>query len=129
MTFICVTSKLDRPLLLGKAKDNNASCVVGPFIRLFDETFSLDDVLQMDVHLTVDGEDGFRLHTVSSLNQISRDPRELVAQTIGVHHQYPDGVVLFLGTSFAPAQDRDVPGKGFTHKVGDIVKIKSKQLG
>jgi fumarylacetoacetate (FAA) hydrolase family protein len=116
-------------LLLGKAKDNNASCVVGPFVRLFDETFSLDDVLQMDVHLTINGEDGFQLHAVSSLSQISRDPRELVAQTIGAHHAYPDGVVLFLGTAFAPVQDRNVPGKGFTHKVGDVVKIKSTQLG
>jgi fumarylacetoacetate (FAA) hydrolase family protein len=116
-------------LLLSKAKDNNASCLVGPFVRLFDETFSLDDVLQMDVHLTIKGEDGFELHAVSSLSQISRDPRELVAQTLGAHHQYPDGVVLFLGTAFAPVQDRDVPGKGFTHKVGDVVKIQSQQLG
>src|SRR5690606_27366505 len=28
-------------LLLGEAKDQNASCAIGPFIRLFDETFSL----------------------------------------------------------------------------------------
>src|SRR5215468_2709405 len=89
-------------LLLGKAKDNNASCAVGPFIPRFDENYSLEDLLQMDVHLTVTGEDGFELCAVSHLSQISRDPRELVAQTIGIHHQYPDGVVLFLGTMFAP---------------------------
>jgi fumarylacetoacetate (FAA) hydrolase family protein len=116
-------------LLLGKAKDNNASCVVGPFIRLFDESFSLQDIRQMEVHMTIDGEDGFHLHAVSSLSRISRDPSELVAQMIGPHHRYPDGVVLFLGTMFAPTEDRDVPGMGFSHKVGDLVKIRSDKLG
>ncbi len=116
-------------LLLGKAKDNNASCAVGPFIRLFDESFSLEDIRQMEVHMTIDGEDEFHLHAVSSLSRISRDPRDLVAQMIGPHHGYPDGVVLFLGTMFAPTEDRDVPGMGFSHKIGDIVRISSDKLG
>src|SRR6516162_11628554 len=116
-------------LLLGKAKDNNASCAVGPFIRLFDESFSLEDIRQMEVHMTIDGEDGFHLHAVSSLSRISRDPGELVAQMIGPHHRYPDGAVLFLGTMFAPTEDRDVPGMGFSHKVGDNVRIRSNKLG
>ncbi len=116
-------------LLLGKAKDNNASCAVGPFIRLFDESFSLDDIRQMEVHMTIDGEEGFKLNAVSSLSQISRDPSDLVAQLIGPHHRYPDGVVLFLGTMFAPTEDRDVPGMGFSHKIGDLVKIRSDKLG
>jgi len=116
-------------LLLGKAKDNNASCAVGPFIRLFDESFSLEDIRQMEVHMTIDGEDEFHLDAVSSLSRISRDPSDLVAQMIGPHHGYPDGVVLFLGTMFAPTEDRDVPGMGFSHKIGDIVKISSDKLG
>src|ERR1700676_1155136 len=116
-------------LLLGKAKDNNASCAVGPFIRLFDQSFSLEDVRQMEVHMTIVGEDGFQLHGVSSLSRISRDPSDLVAQMIGPHHRYPDGVVLFLGTMFAPTEDRDVPGMGFSHKIGDIVTISSDKLG
>ena len=116
-------------LLLGKAKDNNASCAVGPFIRLFDVTFSLQDIRQMEVHMTIEGEDGFHLQAVSSLSRISRDPSDLVAQMIGPHHRYPDGVVLFLGTMFAPTEDRDVPGMGFGHKIGDIVKISSDKLG
>lgn len=116
-------------LLLSKAKDNNASCSVGPFIRFFDETFSLDDVRQTTVTLTVEGEDGFRLEGSSSITKISRDPEDLVAQTLGPHHQYPDGFVLFLGTMFAPTQDRDEPGMGFTHKTGDIVTIAAPKLG
>jgi len=116
-------------LLLGKAKDNNASCAVGPFVRLFDESFSLEDIRQMEVHMTIDGEDGFHLHAISSLSRISRDPDDLVAQMIGPHHRYPDGVVLFLGTMFAPTEDRDVAGMGFSHKIGDIVKIRSDKLG
>jgi fumarylacetoacetate (FAA) hydrolase family protein len=116
-------------LLLGKAKDNNASCALGPFIRLFDESFSLQDIRQMEVHMTIDGEDEFHLHAVSSLSRISRDPSDLVAQMIGDHHRYPDGVVLFLGTRLAPTEDRDVPGMGFSHKVGDLVQIRSGKLG
>jgi fumarylacetoacetate (FAA) hydrolase family protein len=116
-------------LLLGKAKDNNASCAVGPFIRLFDETFSLQDVRQMEVEMSIDGEDGFNLHAISSINQISRDPIDLVGQMIGPHHGYPDGVVLFLGTMFAPTKDRDVPGMGFSHKIGDLVQVRSEKLG
>ena len=99
-------------LLLGKAKDNNASCAIGPFLRLFDASFSLDDVRRTTVTLTVEGEDGFRLKGSSSIAKISRDPEDLVAQMIGPHHQYPDGAVLFLGTMFAPIEDRDAPGQG-----------------
>jgi fumarylacetoacetate (FAA) hydrolase family protein len=116
-------------LLLGKAKDNNASCALGPFLRLFDGTFSLDDVRQTTVTLTVEGEDSFRLEGSSSITKISRDPEDLVAQMIGPHHQYPDGAVLFLGTMFAPVEDRDTPGQGFTHKTGDIVTIAAPKLG
>lgn len=116
-------------LLLGKAKDNNASSAIGPMIRLFDETFTLDDVRAAELDLTVTGEDGFVLKGDSSMKEISRDPADLVAQTLGRHHQYPDGLVLFLGTLFAPTQDRDVPGEGFTHKLGDVVTIASPGLG
>jgi fumarylacetoacetate (FAA) hydrolase family protein len=116
-------------LLLSKAKDNNASCAIGPFIRLFDESFSLDDVRRMEVTLVVEGEDDFRLEGLSNLAMISRDPADLVGQMVGRHHQYPDGAVLFLGTLFAPVEDRDAPGKGFTHKIGDIVTVETPQLG
>lgn len=116
-------------LLLSKAKDNNASCSIGPFIRFFDDTFSLDDVRRTTVTLTVEGEDGFTLEGSSSISRISRDPEDLVAQTIGDNHQYPDGFVLFLGTMFAPTQDRDEKGMGFTHKPGDIVTIAAPPLG
>jgi fumarylacetoacetate (FAA) hydrolase family protein len=116
-------------LLLGKSKDNNASCALGPFLRLFDASFGLDQVRRMDVTLTVEGDDGFRLEGFSSIAKISRDPADLVAQMIGAHHQYPDGAVLFLGTMFAPIEDRDAPGQGFTHKVGDVVTIAARELG
>jgi len=116
-------------LLLSKAKDNNASCAVGPLLRLFDDRFSLDDVREMDVGLTVTGPDGFVLEGHSSISKISRDPTDLVAQTIGAVHQYPDGFALFLGTMFAPVKDRDAPGQGFTHKRDDIVTIASPKLG
>jgi len=116
-------------LLLSKAKDNNASCALGPLLRLFDNTFSLDDVRKMDIALTVTGQDGFVLDGHSSIGKISRDPTDLVAQTIGAVHQYPDGFALFLGTMFAPVKDRDAPGEGFTHKRDDIVTIATPQLG
>jgi fumarylacetoacetate (FAA) hydrolase family protein len=116
-------------LLLSKAKDNNASTAIGPLVRLFDETFSLDDVRQADVELRVTGLDGFELDGVSSISKISRDPEDLVAQTIGRMHQYPDGFALFLGTMFAPTKERDGGGGGFTHKPGDIVAIHSPSLG
>jgi fumarylacetoacetate (FAA) hydrolase family protein len=116
-------------LLLGKAKDNNASAAIGPFIRLFDDSFSLDTVRRAELTLRVEGQDGFGLDGRSSMSEISRDPADLVRQTIGDHHQYPDGVVLYLGTMFAPTRDRDVPGEGFTHKVGDVVSISSPELG
>ena len=116
-------------LLLSKAKDNNASCAIGPFIRLFDQNFSLDDVRRMEVKLVVEGDDDFRMEGFSNLTLISRDPEDMVAQMIGRHHQYPDGAVLFLGTLFAPVEDRDAPGKGFTHKIGDIVTVATPQLG
>lgn len=116
-------------LLLGKAKDNNASCAIGPFLRFFDASFSLDHVRRMEVALTVEGLDGYRLRGASSLSKISRDPAELVAQMINPNHQYPDGAVLFLGTLFAPVEDRDAPGQGFTHKIGDVVTVASSELG
>ena len=116
-------------LLLGKAKDNNASCAIGPFIRLFDASFSLDDVRRCTVSLDVQGPDGFVLRGESSMSQISRDPLDLVRQTVGAHHQYPDGFMLFLGTMFAPTQDRGAAGGGFTHQVGDVVSISSPKLG
>jgi fumarylacetoacetate (FAA) hydrolase family protein len=116
-------------LLLGKAKDNNASCAIGPFIRLFDSHFTLDHVRRSVVRLEIEGEDGFRLEGASTMDQISRDPEDLVAQTIGTHHQYPDGFALFLGTMFAPVVDRDGPGLGFTHKQADIVRVSAEHLG
>ncbi|SDG84268.1 fumarylacetoacetate hydrolase family protein [Pelagibacterium luteolum] len=116
-------------LLLGKAKDNNASAALGPFIRLFDDGFSLQDVKEMEIGLEVRGEDGFVLDGSSSMSQISRTPESLVAAAIGDHHQYPDGLVLYLGTMFAPVQDRDGAGKGFTHKLGDVVTISTPTLG
>ena len=116
-------------LLLGKAKDNNASCAIGPFIRLFDETYGMDEVRNARLDLRIEGEDGFVLEGHSSMSEISRDPLDLVAQTIGRHHQYPDGFMLFLGTMFAPVKDRDAPGQGFTHKMGDVVTISNPELG
>lgn len=116
-------------LLLSKAKDNNASCAIGPFIRLFDADFTLDDVRRADLTLTVEGPGGYVLRGRSSMSQISRDPADLVAQTIGRHHQYPDGLMLFLGTLFAPTEDRDEPGGGFTHHIGDRVTIAADGLG
>ncbi|MBO9127127.1 MULTISPECIES: fumarylacetoacetate hydrolase family protein [unclassified Rhizobium] len=116
-------------LLLGKAKDNNASCSIGPFIRLLDKSFDLDAVRSAELDLKVTGEDGFVLHGKSSMSKISRDPTDLVRQTCGAHHQYPDGFMLFLGTLFAPIQDRDAPNQGFTHKIGDVVEISSAGLG
>lgn len=116
-------------LLLGKAKDNNASTSIGPFIRLFDGAFSLETVKSADIALAIDGEDGFHLDGLSSMSQISRSPESLTKQAIGGHHQYPDGFMLFLGTMFAPVEDRDNPGQGFTHKIGDIVKISTPSLG
>lgn len=116
-------------LLLGKAKDNNASCAIGPFIRLFDVHFSIDDVRQCDIALTVKGKDGFLMQGSSSMSQISRDPLNLVAQTLNANHQYPDGFMLFCGTMFAPTKDRFGAGQGFTHAVGDSVTVSSPRLG
>ncbi len=116
-------------LLLGKAKDNNASAALGPFIRLFDGSFSLEDVKSCVVTLKVEGEDGFVLEGSSSMAEISRSPEELVEAAIGKHHQYPDGFALYLGTMFAPAKDRGEAGKGFTHKIGDTVTISTETLG
>ena len=116
-------------LLLGKAKDNNASAAIGPFIRLFDAGYGLDDVRRAELTLRVEGADGFVLDGRSSMDQISRDPADLVAQAIGRHHQYPDGFMLYLGTLFAPTQDRDAPGQGFTHHPGDVVTISEPALG
>jgi fumarylacetoacetate (FAA) hydrolase family protein len=117
-------------LLLGKAKDNNGSCAIGPFIRLFDGAFSLDTLREAEVGMLIEGlDDGFTLEGRSRMREISRDPLDLVAQTCGAHHQYPDGFMLFLGTMFSPIKDRDAPGKGFTHHAGDRVSISTPSLG
>ena len=116
-------------LLLGKAKDNNASSAIGPFVRLFDSEYGMDDVRRAELSLTVSGADGFELQGQSSMTKISRDPLDLVGQTHGDHHQYPDGFFLFLGTMFAPIQDRRAPGAGFTHEIGDLVTISEPSLG
>lgn len=116
-------------LLLGRAKDNNASAALGPMIRLFDDGFSLEDVRRAEITLTISGRDGFTLEESGAVGSISRDPTALVAQMIGAHHQYPDGAVLYLGTPFSPAKDRGAPGMGFTHKEGDVVRIASPRLG
>jgi len=116
-------------LLLGKAKDNNASCALGPFIRLFDENFSLRSVEQLTVSLSVRGPDGFTMEGASHMSAISRSPADLVAQTINRNHQYPDGLMLFLGTMFAPVKDRRGAGLGFTHEIGDEVRISAPELG
>lgn len=116
-------------LLLGKAKDNNAAASLGPFIRVFDAGFTMDTVRRMELALTVTGTDGFTLTGRSSMAEISRDPADLVAQTRGRHHQYPDGFLLYCGTMFAPVQDRDGPGQGFTHHLGDVVTIAAPELG
>ena len=116
-------------LLLGKAKDNNAAASVGPFIRVFDDSFTMDHVRNLTLSLTVTGTDGFTLAGQSSMAQISRDPADLVAQTRGRHHQYPDGFMLYCGTMFSPTQDRDGPGLGFTHHLGDVVTIAAPELG
>jgi fumarylacetoacetate (FAA) hydrolase family protein len=115
-------------LLLSKAKDNNASCALGPFVRLFDDKFTLDDVRSAVVELEIDGSDGFQLRGQSRMSEISRDPTELLRQAMSEHH-YPDGFALFLGTLFAPTQDRDEEGRGFTHKPGDEVRISTAKLG
>jgi fumarylacetoacetate (FAA) hydrolase family protein len=116
-------------LLLGKAKDNNASCAIGPFLRLFDERFGIDDVRNAEIALRVQGPDGFAMDGRSSMAKISRDPLDLVGQAIGANHQYPDGLVLFCGTMFAPVQDRRGPGQGFTHEIGDVVTVATPRLG
>jgi fumarylacetoacetate (FAA) hydrolase family protein len=116
-------------LLLSKAKDNNASCAIGPFFRLFDATFALDDIRSAEVELKITGRDNFVLDGHSNMSLISRDPAVLAGQAFGKQHQYPDGFALFLGTMFAPIQDRDAPGQGFTHKVGDRVRVSTPKLG
>jgi fumarylacetoacetate (FAA) hydrolase family protein len=116
-------------LLLGKAKDNNASCAIGPFIRLFDDGYDLDAVRGCEVMLKVTGSDGFTFTARSSMSEISRDPADLVEQAMGRHHQYPDGMMLFLGTMFAPTIDRGAPGQGFTHAEGDVVEVSTPALG
>ncbi len=115
-------------LLLGKAKDNNASTALGPFIRVFDQSFGMDDVRSAVIDLVIEGTDNYRLEGTNKMSQISRDPTELVRQAMS-EHQYPDGFALFLGTLFAPIQDRDHPGRGFTHKAGDLVSISTPKLG
>ena len=116
-------------LLLGRAKDNNASCAVGPLFRLLDSTFTLDAVRRLSFETRVEGNDGFRVTHTTQVSEISRDLAELAGQAIGRYHQYPDGLVLFVGTMFAPVDDRGAPGSGFTHKIGDVVTIRARELG
>jgi fumarylacetoacetate (FAA) hydrolase family protein len=116
-------------LLLGRAKDNNAACALGPLVRLFEEGFTLEDVRQAELTLEITGRDGFSLSDSGRIGAISRDPADLVGQMIGAHHQYPDGAVLFLGTPFSPSKDRGAPGMGFTHHPGDVVRIATPRLG
>ena len=116
-------------LLLGKAKDNNASCSIGPFIRLIEDQFTLDTIRAASFEITVEGKDGFHLADATSMRELSRDPEFLVSQTIGAHHQYPDGFMLFMGTSFTPLKDRRAAGEGFTHEIGDVVTISCRELG
>jgi len=117
-------------LLLGKAKDNNGSCAIGPFVRLFDGAFTIDSVRSLEVRMLIEGvDDGFELAGASFMREISRDPLDLVAQTCGAHHQYPDGFMLFLGTMFSPIKDRDAQGGGFTHHPGDRVSVSTPLLG
>jgi fumarylacetoacetate (FAA) hydrolase family protein len=116
-------------LLLGRAKDNNGSTAIGPFIRLLDDKFTLDDIRGAELSLVVEGTDNFRLEGSSNMAMISRDITDLVGQTIGANHQYPDGFALMTGTMFAPIEDRGAPGEGFTHKLGDVVRIATPRLG
>ena len=116
-------------LLLGRAKDNNASCALGPFIRLLDEHYTIDDLRRTRIEVEVSGSDGFHVEGNYSVSQISRDPLDLAGQALNRNHQYPDGLVLFLGTAFAPTQDRGEPGRGFTHKLGDVVTVRSPTIG
>ena len=116
-------------LLLGRAKDNNASCAVGPFVRVLDETFTLDSARRLSFETIVEGLDGFRVKHTTHVAEISRDLADLAAQAIGRYHQYPDGMILFIGTMFAPVDDRGAPGSGFTHKTGDVVRIAASELG
>lgn len=116
-------------LLLGMAKDNNGSAAIGPFIRLFDESYTLDDAREETIRLTVQGADGYTLSGTNSVQRLSRPFEELVSAAFGRHHQYPDGFALFTGTLFAPNEDRDIPGMGFTHRLGDTVEISSSRLG
>jgi fumarylacetoacetate (FAA) hydrolase family protein len=116
-------------LLLGKAKDNNASSAIGPFVRLFDSGFTIDDARAAVITVKVVGADGFVMEGSSSMSKISRDPLDLAGQALNGTHQYPDGFMLFCGTMFAPIQDREKPGMGFTHHIGDGVGISSPKLG
>jgi len=116
-------------LLLGEAKDQNGSCAIGPFIRLFDHTFQLEDIIKLEIELSITGADGFHISGHNRMSEISRPPQDLVAQACGVHHQYPDGFMLFLGTMFAPTEDRGTTGHGFTHSLGDRVEIAAPTLG
>lgn len=116
-------------LLLGRAKDNNASCAIGPFIRLLDNEFTIDHLRDVRIDVDVAGNEGFHVTGNYSLRQISRDPVDLAGQALSKNHQYPDGLMLFLGTAFAPTHDREAPGRGFTHRLGDVVTIRSPRLG
>ncbi|HUF91378.1 MAG TPA: fumarylacetoacetate hydrolase family protein, partial [Candidatus Limnocylindria bacterium] len=116
-------------LLLGRAKDNNASAALGPFIRLLDESFTLDAARRISFETTVRGLDGFAIKHTTNVAEIGRDLADLASQLHSRTHQYPDGVVLYIGTMFTPLEDRGEIGSGFTHKVGDVVTISAPEIG
>jgi len=116
-------------LLLGKAKDQNGSCPIGPMFRLFDDSYSLDDAANTEVNLSIVGEDGFCSTGENRMSEISRSVDSIIKQVCNGSHQYPDGIAIMLGTMFAPTEDRGEEGMGFTHKVGDRVEISSPKLG
>lgn len=116
-------------LLLGMAKDNNRSTALGPFIRLFDDNFTVEQARVLEITLRVDGPEGYSLKGLNSVSALSRSFEDLISATYGDHHQYPDGFALFTGTLFTPTEDRDVRGEGFTHKMGDVVVISNERLG
>ena len=115
---ICATSRAARRCCCPRRRTTTPPAPSGPLLRLFDDGFSLDDVREDGCRIDRDGAGRLRASRAhSSIGRISRDPdRPRGADDRARVHQYPDGFALFLGTMFAPVQDRDAPGKGFTHK-------------
>jgi len=116
-------------LLLGRAKDQNATCAVGPFIRLFDQTFSLPNVQGMNLTYAFEGADDAVFTDTGSMDQIGRGLITLARQVVNEHHGYPDGVALFTGCMFKAPSSRGASDTPFTHQVGDVVIIKASPLG